>query len=746
MDQSHLTFFNHNHNNPPNSPLLLNQAETEPGYGQLLKVLMQRKAWVIGVLIATLAATAGITLLMKPKYRSTMQLMVESNIRSRRTPGDANFSFADPNVEIDNATQLNLMRSSQLLQQAVNTLRPVYRDLDVEKLKKNLTVTQLQEQKGSERVNTSIFQVEYVDSDRTKTRDVIRAIRDVYQQYNLEQQKLRLAKGLSFIDGQIPQAQARVDQAEAALEKFRRSQDLIDPELQARSLVDSLSALQKEQQTNRAQLASLQTQYQALQGQLNRDPRQATIASRLSQSTRYQALLNEIQKTEVGLVQQRLRFTDKTPFVQQLIEQRQQQQALLRQEAQRVLGAEAGRLSQNEDGLVAIGQLGQNDLKFASDLVESQVGFLAAQARERTLSANEARLRNELKRFPTLLAEYNRLQPNVKINRDTLEQLLKARQDLGLEIARGGFDWQVVEEPKLGKKIGPNWLKNLLAGSVAGLMLGGLAAFLRDSQDDSVRSSEDLAKQIPLPLLGMVPELPLSEVATPISLPFQRPASVDPSMLQVLHWAPFRESLDLIYKNLQLLTDGAPMKSLVITSALAGEGKSTVALGLAISAARLHQRVLLIDADLRRPGLHKQLELPNDQGLSTLLTNDRLPNQGAIQHANTYSDLPISILTAGPTPLDSVKLLSSKRMRDLMTMFEQNYDLVIVDSPPVLGIVDAILAASFCDGALLIGRMGHVNRQEVAQAASTLSRLNLVGIVANGAKPMANYYYHGTSV
>ena len=737
MAQSNLTFYNRNN-------LALSQPpETEQGYGHLLGVLMRRRNWVLGILVTTLTATAGATLVMKPTYRSTMQLMVDSNYRTRKTtPTDSAASYADPNVEIDNATQLNLMRSSQLLQRAIEDLKPRYPDLTVDDLKKKLSVATIQEQQGSEKVNTSIFEVTYEAHDPTQTRDVLAALENVYQRYNIEQQKQRLTRGLSFIDEQIPQVEARVSKAESALEQFRKSENLIDPELQSKALIDSLSTLQKDQQTNRAALASAQAQYVALQAQLNRDPRQASIAARLSQSSRYQALLNEIQKTEVALVQQRLRFTDKTPFVQTLLEQRQQQQALLQQEAQRILGADAGALASAGGNLVSIGQLGENDLKFASDLVQAQVDFLAAQARTRTLAVNEAQLKTELKRFPTLLAQFNRLQPNVKINRETLEQLLKAKQELGLEIARGAFDWQALEQPKLGKKVGPNWLKNLLAGGVLGLLLGGGAALLRESSDDSVRTSDDLAQQLPVPMLGMVPELPLPELGTSSRhLPFHHTRSLDPSTMEVLHWAPFRESLDLIYKNLQLITDGAALKSLVVTSALAGEGKSTVALGLAISAARLHQRVLLIDGDLRRPGLHKQLDLPNEQGLSTLLTSDRLLGTTVVQTANTYSDLPISVLTAGPTPTDSVKLLSSKRMRDLMAMFEQNYDLVIVDAPPTLGIVDAILAASFCDGALLVGRMGRVTRNEVAQAANTLSRLNLVGIVANGASTNSSYYY-----
>ena len=729
------------------SPLnLIAAADPDPGYGQLLAVLMRRRLWLIGGLGVSLLGATLFTLFSKPTFRSSMQLLSESNYRSRKTDAKSGTpSFADSNVEIDNATQLNLMRSSQLLQRAVDQLKLKGSNLDVGDLQKGLTVSQVMEQRGNDKINTSIFEMVYTDHDRQQTQAVLQAIQQVYQQYNLEQQKARLTKGLGFIDEQIPKVEARVNQAEAALERFRKTQDLIDPELQSKSMVDSLAAVQKDQRANRTELQDLQARYGALQQQLARSPQQATIAARLSQSPRYQALLNEIQKTEVAIVQQRLRFK-KGPFVDQLSEQRQKQQALLQQEVQRILGAQAAAIAQSGDGLVAIGQLGENDLKFASALVESQVNLVAAQARDRSLTNNELQLRGELKRFPSLLAEYNRLQPNVQVNRDTLQQLLKARQDLGLEIARGGFDWQVVEQPKIGQQIGPSWSRNLLLGAVSGLMLGGVAAFLRESADDAVRTSEDFKQQIPLPLLGMVPAAPLGEINPRlIAMPFQRAESLAPSMMQVIHWAPFRESLDLIYKNIQLLTAANPLRSLVVTSALAGEGKSTIALGLAISAARLHQRVLIIDADLRRPGLHQQLELPNEQGLSTLLSSDRVLSQSAIQ-LGTYSDLSLSVLTAGPAPSDPVKLLSSRRMKELITVFEQSYDLVIVDVPPVLGIVDAMLAASFCDGALMVGKVGQVTRHEVTQAVTAMNRLNLIGIIANGATTSNNQQYYRSAV
>jgi succinoglycan biosynthesis transport protein ExoP len=149
---------------------------------------------------------------------------------------------------------------------------------------------------------------------------------------------------------------------------------------------------------------------------------------------------------------------------------------------------------------------------------------------------------------------------------------------------------------------------------------GWFAGFIREMTDDSVRSSDDLKKQVAFPLLGMTPELPKTKKSEPslhlpfskpqvlapatsepiIKLPFGKPQVFAPWTIEVIHWPPSWESLDLIYKNIQLLNSVSTIKSLMVTSALAGEGKSTLALGLAISAARLHQRVLLIDADLRQ--------------------------------------------------------------------------------------------------------------------------------------------------
>lgn len=736
---------------------LITVPETDPGYGQLFAILIRRRFWLIGVFCLILAIATVKAFTTKPTYRSSLQLLVEPNYQGKEQDGQngADKQIVDPDIEVDSATQLSLMQSSQLIQKALNMLNSEYSDLTIKKMKKTLSVTQVEGQGGE--TKTKIFEATYSDNDPVKTKKVLQAVQRVYLDYNREQQKLRLAKGLAFIDNQLPSVRQSVAQSEAALEQFRKNQHLIDPEVQSKALTDALNTLQQERKNNQAQYQELLATYNTLQQQIASSPKQALTSSRLSQSTRYQTLLNEIQKTDLAIAEQRRRFTDDNPVIQKLLFQRQQQLALLHREGQRSLGENTSQLTGRGEGLLAEGQFGENDLNLVSKLLETQTNLLALKAREQTLAQKEQQLRAELDRFPNLLAQYNRLQPEIKLSRDTLEQLEKARQELSLELARGGFDWQVVEEPLLGEKIGPKKAQILLLGTVAGLMLGGIAAFVRETIDDSVRTSEELERQIALPLLGMTPELPKSKKSEPsfslpfgkpqhweattsqpiIKLPFGKPQILAPWTIEVIHWPPSWESLDLIYKNIQLLNSVSRLGSLMLTSALAGEGKSTLALGLAISAARLNQRVLLIDADLRHPTLHEKLNLPNEYGLSTLLSsNTTLPIKSSIHSSSSYID----ILTSGPIPSDPAHLLSSPRMGELLAAFEQTYDLILLDAPPVLGLVDAVLTASFCRGVLLVARIGQVSRTELTQATTMLSKLNLIGVVANGADSSNNSY------
>ncbi|BAZ42783.1 lipopolysaccharide biosynthesis protein [Calothrix sp. NIES-4101] len=748
---------------------------------QLLKILHRRRFLIASISCLVMSAAGVLALLAKPNYQSSMQMLVSSNIyestRSRNSPGDGDSDFTDANLEVvDYTAQLQLMLSNQLIEKAVAKLRSEYPQIKVEDIKgeKNkkgkkppLSVARVESGSGINRIPSQVFEITYKDKNPIKTQQVLEALKQVYQDYNIEQQKLRLSRGMAFVNERLPKVKSEVTQAERNLELFRNRNKILDPEAQSKILLASLADTQKQLQTTQAQLQDSQARYTAIQQKLAASPRSALVSSRLSQSTRYQTLLNEIQKTELAISQERIRYTDNSPAVQKLLEQRQSQLSLLRQEVGRSLSDQVGKstsppsssaidstiekilnqsLNQplnppanNNESLLGKGQLAGVDLKLVEEMIQVQTTALGLIANQQSLTESEKRLRTELSRYPSLIAEYNRLLPEVQTSRKTLEQLMQAQQSLGLKIAQGGFDWQIIEAPEKGTYIGSGRMILLGGGLLLGPILAIVIALILELLNDKLYVPYELQRITNLRLLGIVPKLlppkkpkrtiPVFKNTNNSRTQNTRTLVIDSPVTMAS--LPSHETIDMAYQNIQILNSPLPYKSLMVTSAQVGEGKSTVALGLAVSAARMHHRVLIIDANLRNPSLHEQLDLSNDWGLSLLLVDEaNPPYKEYIQPVHPAID----ILTAGPFPEDAVQLLSSRQMRELLEYFEQIYDLVLVDASPILGTVDARILATLCDAIVLVARMGQVTRTEVVEAKEILEKLNLVGIIANQPK------------
>jgi len=711
-------------------------AEQDPGYGKIFAVLVRRRFWLLGGISLGLLIAVFMNISSKPRYTSSMRLLVESTYKSNSS------SFIDSNVQIDYATQLTLLQSSLLFQKAADLLTAEYPGISSNELQ-SLKIGML----GGKDTPTKIVEVQYTALDPVKTRQVLRAFQKVYTDYNREQQEKRLQNGLAGIDEQVVNVRKSIADIAGAIEEFRRKNNLFDATQRVTEVTAALSGIEQQQRNTKLELEQTTTRLTSLQQKLNLSSQDAVLLTRLNQSQRYQALVSEMQSIEVALNREKARFQPANPIVEALELRFNQQQASLEEERRSILGNANLSVSTSVSSKWNNDQLSGVDSLLANQIVETQTQTTLLQARLDSLADQEKLLRSEIERLPKLLGEYESLKPKLQIQQDTLQTLLKNRQEVSLEIARGGFDWQIVEEPTLGFTDAADSLrKNLLLGIVAGLFIGGIAAFIRDMQDDTMHTYNDLEQQISsLSLLGVTPQYFQSEESNSNFLPqFLKGQSVSPLTIEIVQWLPFRESLDLIYKNIQLnnysqeaYSQEATLRSLVVTSALPEEGKTTIALGLATSAARLHKRVLLVDADMRSPTLHKQLNLPNERGLSTLLaSNGSIDSRDVIQSSNSTID----ILTSGPIPSDSVTLLSSEWMQKLISSFEQDYDLVIIDSPPILGTVDTIQIASCCGGVVAVARIDRITRGEFSQAITVLQKLNLIGVIANGVKELPHSY------
>ncbi len=628
--------------NPPQ--VITTSTQSTVNHKKILAILFYRRFLILGVSSLVIAISSLVAFLIKPSYESSMEILVTvksvPGISSSKAQEPISSSLTNTNFPfIDNNAQIKLMLSNQLIQKAVDSLRYHYPKItleDIKDQKSSLMVTQVGETSRINQILSQAFKISFKDYDPIKAKRVLQALQKVYQNYDVEQRQQRLNEGVAFVNNRLPKIQEELKIAEKKLEKFRQQYKVIDPSIQSKILLESLADIQKQRQTTSAQIQELRATYNNLQKAISSLP-QTPIAAPSLDSQRYQVLLNEIQKTEVSLEKAQIRYTDDYPIVTKLKQQYQRQLKLLKQ----LLGDQALTPNVIKDPQLTQQQISGVDSQLVNNLIQVEGNILGLIASDKNLAESEQKIRSELSIYPRLIAEYNRLVPEVTSHRQILDQLIQSRQSLEMKIAQGGFDWQIIEEPSLGINIGNGRLLLLLGGILFSPFLGIFAALMREHFADAIISVQDLQQLTNQPLLGSVPKLKISPHKQQHKRLTSNQQNLSNSVIgEIIPGLPVYETLDMIYQNIQIFNYPISCKSLMLTSAIPREGKTTVTLGLAASAAHMHRRVLVIDANLRFPNLHKMLNLPNDWGLSLLLVDETTTEfHDYIQPIHPYVDI-----------------------------------------------------------------------------------------------------------
>lgn len=258
------------------------------------------------------------------------------------------------------------------------------------------------------------------------------------------------------------------------MKELRNQYGLIAPEQKATTLTEMLDNIERERTTLNAEYQATKGRVEQLQQVFDLSPDSTQTASRLSQSSTYQLLFDRLQEIETQLAAERNRFTEDNPIIQDLIARRNNKQAQLRQEAERILGkTPQGSLPEISPQQQKV----DSDTELIQNLTEAKADLAAIEERDRALAATEQKLRQQLNQFPDIIAQYANLAQELQTKRDTLQMLLTAKQELGIEIDRGGFNWQVVEPPQLGEETGATTLQEILICVVVATFLGGVSAF-----------------------------------------------------------------------------------------------------------------------------------------------------------------------------------------------------------------------------------------------------------------------------
>ncbi|MBD1846786.1 polysaccharide biosynthesis tyrosine autokinase [Cyanobacteria bacterium FACHB-63] len=681
--------------------------------GWLIGVVRRRGILMAQVTLGTTVLAGGAFLLMTRsapvQYAGKFQLLVEPITAeeqlarsSTRAQGSEVTDAQRINIDqssLDYESQIRILQGPKLLEPVIDQMRQRYPDITYDTLIQKLKIARIITLTSDKREQgTKLIEVGYQDTDPEKIEFILNQLSQVYLKYSLKERQSTIRRGVQFIDSQLPPLRQRVETLQRQIQALRQQHGIVDPEQQSRSLAETEGKLRQVAADNQTQIAEAEAKRNTLLRQLQA----ASPQTVLGEMPYYQTLLTQYQQIEGQIAIESARLKPDNPALQALLEKRRNLQDLLNQEAIRVVSK-------------------------AGDAVT------VAEARRQAINQVKAQVDREVQQLPAIARQYSDLQRELALATDSLNKFATRREALQIDAAQQEVPWELTIPPRLdrdgsGKPMRTNSINKvrfLALIAVLGVLLGIGAGFLVETLQDVLHSLDEVKRTARSPLLGVIPH-----------------NKAQPPTISM----PMIEALRSLSKNLRLLSKNqTSMRSLMITSAEAGEGKTTIALNLAMTAARMKQRVLLVDANLRYPQIHERLGLSNQQGLSDLLLGDQ-ELQTVVQFLPGYEDL--TILTAGQAFFDPVEMLTTNRIEPLFQKFQMMFDLIIVDAPPLLGLADSGLIAAQCDSLALVIRLGKTNRSSIAAALEELKFVStrVLGVIVNDAPQASSLPFRNSSL
>ncbi|MBU4445724.1 polysaccharide biosynthesis tyrosine autokinase, partial [bacterium] len=356
---------------------------------------------------------------------------------------------------------------------------------------------------------------------------------------------------------------------------------------------------------------------------------------------------------------------------------------------------------------------------------------------------------DELNKLPQRSLEFARLDRERQVNEKYYILMKTKFQESRITEASRISNVRIVDPAVPSERpVKPKKKMNLLLGIFMGLGLGVGIAFVKEYLDHTVRSSEDLQK-LGLTTISIVPRIDIKSALEKI----QQDGKVDDEEYAlksrlISHYDPkstVAEAYRTLRTNIQFMSPDKPLRSMVVSSGGPGDGKSTTVANIAIAFANLEKKVLLIDADLRKPILHKVFDVPRGPGLTHRLVQD-LNDQDVIRETQVPN---LYLVTCGDVPPNPSELLASQKLKDFIARMKSEYDIVLLDSPPIIAVTDASILSTLTDAIMLVVNSGNTDQRVLKRSIDLLSQVNtnLIGAVLNGVNISAGYdsyyyYYH----
>ncbi len=701
-------------------------AEEEVHLRDYLNVLLRRKWIVITFLLAIVTTVTIGTFLKKPLYKSTITIKID-----KENPNI--LAFKDV-VGVEQAaddyyqTQYKVLKSRNLAKRVIRSMQlaanPEFagNPPKAEKKEAGDSLTKRENPLEESNVNTSLIDaflnkmqvsplqksrlvnVSFVSYDPELSAKAANAIGEAFIDLNIESKFEATQQARTWLEKQLDVMKAKLEQAEEKLNAYASKNDIIFLEKSDATgkSIDGENIITRklsELSTELTAATSARIGKEALYGEMKSgDPESNSVV--MSNS-----LVLELKKSYASLEaeysEQLKIYKPDYPKMIKLKEHINQIKKKLDQETKRVVS------SVKKDYEVAGNR--ENQLKAALNIQKKEA-----------LDLNQRAI------------QYQILKRETDTNKELYNGLLQRLKETGVSATLTANNIQILDGSEVPKKpFKPNKTVNIVLSIIAGLFGGVGLAFFMEYLDNTIKTPEDVEKKMYLPQLGLVPYY---NTGNNDKLPVESAAYSDGQ-------SPIAEAYRSIRTFLLLSTGGKPPRVMMVTSPARGEGKTTTAINTAISLTKSDVKVMIIDADMRRPRLHEIFSLDNTGGLSVFLSGNSDFGNGLIKSSDIEN---LDIITSGPIPPNPAELLGSYRFQDLINSLYSMYNFIFIDTCPVLGMSDPLIISQKTDGVIIVVKSGNTQKEAAREARRLLDGVNakILGVVLNSIDQSTMRYSH----
>ena len=738
------------------------------------RVIGKRKWVVILTVVVVMTCAAAFSFLQTPIYQASTTIYLK---KAKAGPEQIDIfggvSLLTTETEIN--TQIQILKSHTVMEEVArrlplinthkkesgkksdfygylrNLLTPILGESSQEEKPKSLSEIALSLRESisvSPIRDTRLITLTASSDDPEMAQFIANTTAEVFIERDIGSRRRETTAALDFLSREAVKVKENLQQSEENLKGYKEKEGFAQLSEKARLMVERLSKLESLHEGTRISREELNNRLREIRGQLKKVSKVWVSSTYISDNPLVQMLRSRLTDLEIKHAQLSREFSSDDPQVTYIKAQIEETKKELKRKVKTVVAGKTESISPVYTELY-------------TKLVSYETEVNALKAKEDALGSLAAEYEREVSKLPQQELTLARLQRSQQVNAELYAVLVKAKNKAEIESASEIGTIEVVD-PALRptSPVKPRKKLNTLFGLISGLIFGVGLAFFLEYTDKTIKTEDEAKKLLNLPILGVIPrpgaggrygyaysyrsskKKKRKEIRASILEERKTPIELITRDLPKSH---ISEAYRALITNLQFAELDRKLKTLVVTSSIPQEGKTSVVINLAITLASAGEKVLLCDTDLRLHKIHKVFELDASPGLTDLLMDEKSPNH-VIHGAEGVDNL--DLLTSGPPPPNPSALLSSSQMKNLISELQKEYDRVLFDSPPLLGVADPSILSSNVDGVLLVLGANEVDGQAAQKAKELLEKVkaHILGLVLNKVEPersgYGRYYYY----